>query len=225
MRKGFYFLASYFEALKSLDDDKLRLKCYDAIIEYGLSGVYIEPDDPIVKTILLLVKPVIDKNYQRYLNGLKGGRPRKNPPEPSPDKKKVKKDPVEHPEEPMAKEEPPAHEEPEIQGKGRFKNVILSSEQYEELVEEKGEAAVLDAIDYLDSYIEEKSPEEKADLLKRNHQATILRWVFDAVDKKKQTKAGKIGNNIVKMPQNPFNEGMKGPAINIAELEEKLLDN
>lgn len=220
MRKGFYFLASYFEALKSLNNDELRLKCYDAIVNYGLTGEYIESEDPIVNTILLLIKPVIDKNYQKYLNGLKGGRPRKNPPEkPNPEKEKIKKDPVECP------EEPPAQEETEVHGKGRFKNVILSSEQYDELVEEKGEAAVLDAIDYLDSYIEEKDPEKKKDWLSRNHQATILRWVFDAVDKKKQAKAGKIGNNIVKMPQNPFNEGMKGPAINIAELEEKLLDN
>lgn len=218
MRKGFYFLASYFEALKSLNNDELRLKCYDAIVNYGLTGEYIESEDPIVNTILLLIKPVIDKNYQKYLNGLKGGRPRKNPPEkPNPEKEKIKKDPVEYP------EEPPAQEKPEVEGKGFYKNVRLTSEEFEELVEERGEEAVMDAIDHLDSYIEsQQDPKKKEELLQRNHQADIRRWVFDAVKNKKRYKTG---NNVIKMPQSTFNEGMKGPATNIAELEEKLLDN
>lgn len=54
-----------------------------AILQYGLDGI--EPEvDGISKTVFKLVKPQIDKNNQRYLNGLKSGKPKDNQTETKP---------------------------------------------------------------------------------------------------------------------------------------------
>lgn len=48
-----------------------------ALMEYGLNGE--EPETSgIEKTIFLLVKPQIDANNKRYLNGTKDGRKAKS---------------------------------------------------------------------------------------------------------------------------------------------------
>lgn len=83
-RESFIFYGSFFEALSCLDDD-VRLKCYDAVISYALSGN--EPTlDGVPKAVFALIKPQIDANNERYVNGCKGaeygkrgGRPLKNP--------------------------------------------------------------------------------------------------------------------------------------------------
>ena len=73
-RDSFIFYGSFFEALSCLDDD-VRLKCYDAVVSYALSG-----DEPteltgVPKAVFALIKPQIDANNERYVNGCKGGRP------------------------------------------------------------------------------------------------------------------------------------------------------
>lgn len=72
-RESFIFYGSFFEALSCLEDD-VRLKCYDAVISYALSGN--EPTlDGVPKAVFALIKPQIDANNERYINGCKGGRP------------------------------------------------------------------------------------------------------------------------------------------------------
>lgn len=77
MEKGsFIFYASFDEALKELPD-KSRLKIYDAICDYALRGI--EQDlSGVEKAVLSLIKPQLKANNQRYENGCKGGRPKKN---------------------------------------------------------------------------------------------------------------------------------------------------
>ena len=83
-REGFVFYRSFAEAIEILDDET-RLKCYDAIVAYGIHGE--EPElDGFSRTVFTLVKPQLDANNKRYLDGLKGaefgklgGRPKKNP--------------------------------------------------------------------------------------------------------------------------------------------------
>ncbi len=75
IRESFVFYKSFKEAIESLEDDKNKLLSYRTIIEYGLTGK--EPNvTGVAKTIYLLVKPQIDVNRKRYINGKKGGRPR-----------------------------------------------------------------------------------------------------------------------------------------------------
>ena len=83
-RESFIFYGSFFEALSCLEDD-VRLKCYDAVIGYALTGT--EPElEGVPRAVFALIKPQIDANYERYVNGCKGaeygkrgGRPPKNP--------------------------------------------------------------------------------------------------------------------------------------------------
>lgn len=72
-RDSFIFYGSFFEALSCLDDD-VRLQCYDAVIEYALTGNERELNG-VPKAVFALIKPQIDANNERYTNGCKGGRP------------------------------------------------------------------------------------------------------------------------------------------------------
>ena len=71
-RDGFIFYASFLEAVKELPSE-VREETILTILEYGISGIELEPSNPITKAIFMLVKPQIDANYKRYENGKKGG--------------------------------------------------------------------------------------------------------------------------------------------------------
>ena len=78
-RTGFVFLPSYYDAIRPMDDD-MRLRLYDAILDYGIEGV--TPTlEGIEQSMFALVKGNIDSSKSRYQacvsNGKKGGRPRK----------------------------------------------------------------------------------------------------------------------------------------------------
>ena len=75
-RDGFVFYRSFYEALECLDD-KEAYECFKAIAIYALDGVEIETSG-IVKALFLTIKPQIDANNHRYVNGCKGGRPANN---------------------------------------------------------------------------------------------------------------------------------------------------
>ena len=74
---SFVFYRSFFDAVAYLPDEQ-RLKAYDAICDYALNHVETETDEPIINGMLALIKPQIDANYKRKLDGGKGGRPRTN---------------------------------------------------------------------------------------------------------------------------------------------------
>ena len=72
MRDSLIFYRSFMESFAELPDEE-RLTMYDAVIKYGLDG-----EDPklsgLCAALFKLVKPQLDANERRYLNGLKGGR-------------------------------------------------------------------------------------------------------------------------------------------------------
>ena len=75
-RKSFSFFHSYYEAAQDLSK-KERAEFYEAIIEYSFTGK--EPElKGVVSTCWKLVKPTLEKSMRDFLNGTKGGRPRKN---------------------------------------------------------------------------------------------------------------------------------------------------
>ena len=59
--------------IKNLKKSADRLKVYDAICEYGITGE--APDcDGVAKSIFMLIKPVIDANLAKREAGAKGGK-------------------------------------------------------------------------------------------------------------------------------------------------------
>ncbi|MGI6361472.1 MAG: DnaD domain protein [Bacillota bacterium] len=80
------FYKSFYEAINELPDDE-RLIAYDAVMGYMIAGI--EPDNltGMVKAIFALIKPQIDANNKKFIDGQKGakhgkkgGRPKKEKP-------------------------------------------------------------------------------------------------------------------------------------------------
>jgi hypothetical protein len=81
-RDSILFYRSFYDAVKALPK-KHQLAAFESIIEYGLNGV--EPEgEGVISAIFALIKPQVDANNRRFINGtkgaehgVKGGRPRK----------------------------------------------------------------------------------------------------------------------------------------------------
>lgn len=71
-RDSMVFYRSFYESVKDLPPDEFK-RCMVAILDYGLEGIVTEGAG-VESVVLRLVKPQIDKNNQRYLNGKQGGR-------------------------------------------------------------------------------------------------------------------------------------------------------
>ena len=75
-RKYFPFFAAYYEAAQHLSA-KDRAAFYEAVINYSFTA-----KEPALKgqaeMCWILVKPYLEKSMDDFLNGSKGGRPRKN---------------------------------------------------------------------------------------------------------------------------------------------------
>ena len=72
-RESFIFYASFYRAIKQLDNDTDRLNAFTAIIDYWI--YWIEADEKKVGKmpyiIFLMAKPQIDANNKRYVDGIK----------------------------------------------------------------------------------------------------------------------------------------------------------
>ena len=71
-KEGFFFYENYRNIAKNLPDD-LRVKFYDALMDYALDGI--EPNDPIILALITAIKPSIDKVENR--GGAREGAGRK----------------------------------------------------------------------------------------------------------------------------------------------------
>lgn len=76
-RESFIVYLSFYEALKELRE-KEAYSVFEAMCEYCFYGR--EPElTGMAKAVFTLIKPQLDANNRRYENGLKGGRPKKQP--------------------------------------------------------------------------------------------------------------------------------------------------
>lgn len=212
MYDSMVFYRSFYEAIKDLETDT-RAEIYDAIFAYGLDGI--ENDlSPIAKAIFTLVKPQIDANNKRKENGkkgaehgVKGGRPAKENPKETPN------EPLDGSEEtPNVNANVNANVNENVNGNvnvnenanvdierkaqkhiyGEYKHVRLTDSERDKLMNEYGETEALEAIRYLDEYIEMKGYKAKS------HYLAIRKWVFDAVEKEKRKNGAYnalMGNN------------------------------
>lgn len=157
-KQGFVFLPSYYEAIRELPPE-VRLEVYDAICQYGLDGEWPEALHGIARTVLLLIRPTLDRGQRKYKasveNGKKGGNPnfqkgRRNPyyPEDNPEDnpkdnpednpgdnqdKDIDKDKEKDKDKEEEREEEKEKDTETAQGAGDYENVFLSSDQWERL--------------------------------------------------------------------------------------------
>lgn len=73
MKESFVFYRSFYEAISDLDD-KNQLQIYNAICEYALNFNQVDLKG-ISNTVFKLIKPQIEANNKRFINGSKGGNP------------------------------------------------------------------------------------------------------------------------------------------------------
>lgn len=71
-RDSFIFYRSFYESIKEIPEGE-QLKVYKAITEYALNQNEVELTG-IAKAIFTLIKPQLDANYQKFLNGKKAKR-------------------------------------------------------------------------------------------------------------------------------------------------------
>ena len=83
MRDSTIFYRSFYDSIKLLPK-RYQLAFYDALFDYMFDDV--EPSKLMggAAALFKALKPQIDVNNQRYENGKKGGRPRKNQTETKP---------------------------------------------------------------------------------------------------------------------------------------------
>jgi len=70
IRDSFIFYRSFFEATKPLSQEQ-KAELFDAICFYSLDQEQIQLD-PICTAMFSLIKPQLDANYKRFVNGKKG---------------------------------------------------------------------------------------------------------------------------------------------------------
>lgn len=75
-RDSFVFYKSFFEAIENCPVEQQR-DIYRGIVLYALFGTMPEFEG-VAKVVFTLVKPQIDANNKRFLNGKKGGAPKGN---------------------------------------------------------------------------------------------------------------------------------------------------
>lgn len=76
-RDSFVFYRSFYESLLELPPEAQN-EVFLAICSYSLDGIEKKDLSGIGKAIFCLIKPQIDANSKRYLNGKNGGRPPKS---------------------------------------------------------------------------------------------------------------------------------------------------
>lgn len=74
-RDSFIFYRSFYDAVEALDEED-RLAAFEAIVRYALDGTE-ERQKGAVNAIMSVIKPLLDVSRQNYINGRKGGRPKK----------------------------------------------------------------------------------------------------------------------------------------------------
>jgi|TARA_R110000744_G_scaffold141182_3_gene252548 hypothetical protein len=72
-KDSFIVYRSFYIGLKALTN-KDRLHLYDAIFEYGLNSNEIDLK-PLPKAMFLMIKPQLQANHRKFINGTQGGRP------------------------------------------------------------------------------------------------------------------------------------------------------
>lgn len=87
--------ANWYETIEEMcQTDKEKVAAYNNIFQYAFYGIEPKNNDYAAKLIFKMAKFSIDKNNENYINGHKGGRPKKVEVEAEVEKNEVEKKPV-----------------------------------------------------------------------------------------------------------------------------------
>ncbi|WP_236708529.1 DUF6291 domain-containing protein [Elizabethkingia anophelis] len=157
-RDSFIFYRSFYEAIKELPRD-IQGEVLTTIMEYGLEGVTTDNLKPVARAIFTLIKPILDANNQRFVNGSKGGR------KPSNNQEETETKPKDNQEEtkvlPNKEEDVEEEEDVEVDKEGEKKHApakpfskLSKDEFYNSLAEHVGEYSKQTVRDFFDYWTE-----------------------------------------------------------------------
>ncbi|MDV4026196.1 hypothetical protein CMT52_17840 [Elizabethkingia anophelis] len=157
-RDSFIFYRSFYEAIKELPRD-IQGEVLTTIMEYGLEGVTTDNLKPVARAIFTLIKPILDANNQRFVNGSKGGR------KPSNNQDETENKPKGNQEEtkvlPNKEEDVEEEEEVDVDKEGEKKHAptkpfskLSKDEFYNSLAEHVGEYSKQTVRDFFDYWTE-----------------------------------------------------------------------
>jgi len=211
MREGFIFYRSFREAISDLQPED-QLKAYNAIFDYALDGI--EPEvKGVASAIFKIAKPQIDANNQRYMNGKKGGRPKKHSDEenkpsenqnkPSENQNKPNDDFLKPKEKEKEKDKDKDKDLKEKQtkrkksvaesriGKAKYADeVYLTEKEYTAFIEKYGREQTLWMIQKLNDYKQSSGHTYLDDA------AAIRSWVIDEYEKRNRNNQPRAQNII-----------------------------
>ena len=149
MRDSFIFYRSYFEATKPLSQEQ-KAQLFDSICLYSLDQEQIKLD-PICTAMFSLIKPQIEANYKRFLNGTKGAKIKqelsKTKAKPKQTASKAKANVnvnVNVNDNVNVNEKVKAHT--------AFKHLKLSTNEFNRLTAKSGETAVLEILEQIENF-------------------------------------------------------------------------
>lgn len=184
-RDSIIFYRSFFESLAGLDNN-IKLELLEAIMEYALNGKE-KILAGITKNLFSLIKPQLEANNKKFIDGQKGGRPRKTS-----GYENYKTSGYE-------KQKPNVNENKNINENRNnnvnkkentnkikyltfpgFKYINLTKGEYDTLVDKNGEEKTMKVISLFDSWLEKGSKKSK-EYIGKPHYAHFKSdsWVWD----------------------------------------------
>jgi hypothetical protein len=176
MRDSSIFYRSFYEAINELPDLN-KLEVYTAIFEYSFNFNEIELSG-LSKTIFTLIKPQLEANKKRFENGTK---PKSKPEKSKTEAKQKQKISKVEANNNVNNNVNDNYNENINNNLGKNSNIVLSEYEYQKLCEDYTLQKANQAIDFLSDWGLEKPKQFKE---YKNHNLTLRRWVFDAIDKK-----------------------------------------
>ena len=177
--EGIKFYSSYYSAIMKIPDETMRLKAFELVTTYMMTGEILEIDDWQLEILFEGIRPNIDTSRKRSKAGQTTNeksnenqneiKTKSNGNQTSNNKNKNKNKNIEIE---IEKEKKKKHKH------GEYAHVLLTDDEKAKLDSEFGEDETAAAIKYLDEYIEMKGTSYKS------HYMAMRKWVFDAVKEK-----------------------------------------
>lgn len=175
--EGIKFYSSYYSAIMKIPDEAMRLKAFELVTTYMMTGEILEIGDWQLEILFEGIRPNIDTSRKRSKAGQTTNeksngnqneiKTKSNGNQTSNNKNKNKNIEIE-----IEKEKKKKHKH------GEYAHVLLTDDEKAKLDSEFGEDETAAAIKYLDEYIEMKGTSYKS------HYMAMRKWVFDAVKEK-----------------------------------------
>jgi hypothetical protein len=179
--EGIKFYSSYYSAIMKIPDDTMRLKAFELVTTYMMTGEILEIGDWQLEILFEGIRPNIDTSRKRSKagqttneksNGNQNEIKTKSNENQTSNNKNKNKNKNKNIEIEIEKEKKKKHKH------GEYAHVLLTDDEKAKLDSEFGEDETAAAIKYLDEYIEMKGTSYKS------HYMAMRKWVFDAVKEK-----------------------------------------